>query len=127
MKKICRPRLAYHVTPADNLTSILADGLQPRVGERASLIGELNPGVYLFPSVEALQDGLSNWLGEHFDDHQLLRVLAVDISGLESTAGAGFEVIVTQSVDSSRIMMILDEDLKPVLAPHASCPAPTPT
>lgn len=58
----------YHVTLLSNLESILKDGLLPKVGERSMQARESKPAVYLFPSIEDMEDALMNWLGDLFID-----------------------------------------------------------
>lgn len=103
--------LVYHVTPSANVTSILALGLQPRVGERSSMLGEPAPATYLFSSWEALEDGLTNWLGDQFGDDEPLALLAVRTKGLqlEPTPGAEFEVVCRQTIPPSAIRVLSHE------------------
>lgn len=68
----------YHVTPADNLDSIMRFGLCPRIGNRASAYGEDAPKVYLFGHRKDVDNALMNWLGDEFDDDIALAVLQVE-------------------------------------------------
>ena len=68
----------YHVTPADNLDSIMRFGLCPSIGERASAYGEDAPKVYLFGHRKDVDNALMNWLGDEFDDDVALAVLKVE-------------------------------------------------
>lgn len=68
----------YHVTPADNLDSIMRVGLRPRIGERASAYGEDAPKVYLFGHRKNVDNALMNWLGDEFDNDVALAVLQVE-------------------------------------------------
>ena len=59
---------AYHVTRAENIGSIMKDGLVPAIGERSEKLGEQTPAVYLFTSLENMDNALWNWLGEEFEE-----------------------------------------------------------
>lgn len=68
----------YHVTPADNLDSIMRVGLRPSIGHRAISCGEDTPQVYLFGHRKDVDNALMNWLGDEFDDDVALAVLRVE-------------------------------------------------
>jgi hypothetical protein len=57
-----------HVTPLDNLYSILSKGLEPKIGTRSQKIEEKTPAIYLFNSLDDCNNALMNWLGEEFDE-----------------------------------------------------------
>lgn len=44
----------FHVTPMDNLKSILKNGLIASIGERSEDCGESFPAIWLFPDYEVL-------------------------------------------------------------------------
>lgn len=69
--------MPWHITPIDNVESILKEGLQPRIGERSRAIGEEIPAVYLFSSVDAFLD--AQWIGDVFDEDAKLAILHVAI------------------------------------------------
>tara|TARA_Y100000780_G_scaffold223601_1_gene234111 strand:+ start:319 stop:693 length:375 start_codon:yes stop_codon:yes gene_type:complete len=103
---------AYHVTLAENLTSILREGLQPRIGERSAALGEDVPRVYLFPSREDCETALSSWLGECFEDveeHGLL-ILAIDVDGLTLDSDVGYEMTTSDTIEPARIASVFRED-----------------
>ncbi len=62
-------RVLYHITLSENIPSIRARGLIPKIGERSKEFGESDPGVFLFTSKEGAYNALSNWLGEWYDMH----------------------------------------------------------
>lgn len=100
---ITQKTVFYHVTPVENLDSILTYGLHPAIGDRSQEIGETDAAVYLFPSYAHLVDGLGNWLGECFDDEDELVVLEVDGYGLLFFESAGYEITVIESISPDRI------------------------
>ena len=62
----------YHVTPSSNVDSIRKNGLQPRIGERSLAAGEKSPAVFLFANKDDLEQALLSWLGEIFEDEDLV-------------------------------------------------------
>lgn len=113
------PSYVYHVTPAENLPSITASGLQPRIGERAANLGEPKPAVYLFSSWDALEDGLTNWLVDEFEEDVRLAILAVDTKGipLQRARGAEFEMTCEVPIPASAIKVVsADIDAEPASA-----------
>lgn len=73
-----KPNRYFHVTPKNNLNSILSDGLIAQIGERSSEIGERQNAVFLFPNFEEMNNALYNWLGEAFEDVDLV-ILQIDL------------------------------------------------
>tara|TARA_R110001592_G_scaffold11793_2_gene57691 strand:- start:2829 stop:12416 length:9588 start_codon:yes stop_codon:yes gene_type:complete len=53
----------YHVTPLDQISNILETGLKPLVGPRSERM-ELEPRVYLFGGLDAVEQALMNWFGD---------------------------------------------------------------
>lgn len=84
----------FHVTPTANVDSILASGLEPRIGPRSSELGEAQPRVYLFVRREDAIEAVTNWMGEAFDDEPL-SLLTVQRGGLPLAVTEGFDVEVT--------------------------------
>lgn len=94
--------VVYHVTPTKNLPSIMKNGLIPQIGNRSSQIDGEEEGIYIFPSLEDLED--AHWLGDEFDEDEELSVLEIDVSGIplvDSTVG--FEKIIKVPVSPDRI------------------------
>lgn len=56
--------MAYHVTLASNIPSIMRDGIIPAIGENSLACGESEARVYAFINREELVSALLNWLGE---------------------------------------------------------------
>lgn len=61
----------YHVTEAENIPSIISDGLVPSIGARSKELGETREVIYFFPTEEDMNNALSNWLGEEFEDVEI--------------------------------------------------------
>ncbi len=53
----------YHVTPLDQVGTILETGLEPRIGPRSERM-ELEPRIWLFGDQESVDQALMNWLGD---------------------------------------------------------------
>ena len=96
--------IMYHVTPTKNLRSIMKNGLRPQIGDRsAKLHGEEN-GIFLFPTLDDVEDAVSNWLGDEFDEDEDLTLLAIDVSGLPLVdSNAGYEKIAKTAISPDRI------------------------
>ena len=101
-------RRLYHVTPARNLDSITRHGLVPQVGERSMAAGESSKASYFFPSVEALEHGLTNWLGDQFPDEEQLALLTVDVTvgHARPTPNAAYEASVIHVVPPVAINIV---------------------
>jgi hypothetical protein len=99
--------MLYHLTPTRNIRSIMQNGLIPRIGRRARLLGESTPAIYLFPSIEDAEDALEQWYGNEFSDNTRLALLAVNIPpGATEIAGAGYERIFTTPIPPQQIKII---------------------
>ena len=121
-------RTMFHVTPESNVDSILEQGLKPAIGRRSQELGESNPAIFLFVDVEAVENALSNWLGELFDDDQPLSLLMVDVEGLsfvEVDGVAGFEAHATLPLEPSRLTLV-SRDLDDVISIKAEVAAMAP-
>lgn len=58
----------YHVTLKENYEKIKNEGLVPSIGTLSQLAEENVARVYLFPSLEDMENALLNWLGEQIND-----------------------------------------------------------
>ncbi|GCD54288.1 hypothetical protein [Acetobacter pasteurianus] len=80
---------AFHVTPAENLPSIMRNGLEPRIGPRSEDLSEKYKAIYLFPNVEAMENALANWMAEAFDDDETLAVIHPKLRWKPRRSGRG--------------------------------------
>lgn len=94
----------YHVTPADNLDSIMRVGLRPSIGKRASEYGENEPKVYLFKYRKDVDNALLNWLGDEFDDDVVLAVLQVECDSVVP-GDAGYEYVCFETIAPECILL----------------------
>ena len=60
--------VVYHVSPTTNRASILSKGLIINIGKNSENFGENTEGIYLFPTMDDLENALENWLGELYED-----------------------------------------------------------
>lgn len=68
------------------------------------MLGELKDAIYLFPSIEDVENALSNWLGELFEDEEVLVVLEINITELDIVQSeAGYEILCFETIVPSRI------------------------
>ena len=95
----------YHVTEKKNLKSILENGLIPQIGERSKQLNE-SPAIFLFDSVEKLNDALMNWLGDEFEDIDLVSLKIETSNTLEYNE---FEVILRELIPSINISLFREE------------------
>lgn len=108
--------MLYHVTHAENLESILMRGLVPQIGPRSAQANEALRCVYLFTSAEACETALMNWLGDEFEDTELV-VLELDRAGVTGDVCAGFELACLHAITPERIRRVLDDNLQPFNGP----------
>jgi hypothetical protein len=93
--------VAWHVTPTRNVARIRKKGLLVKVPLD---MPEETPGVYLFPTMDAVKDAFGSWLDDRFDDDVPLTILEVDITGLSTTDGAPYEIVVTENISPVRVI-----------------------
>lgn len=104
-------RRVWHVTPVENLESIISDGLKPAIGPRSAELGEKVEAIYCFDSPEDLENALSNWMGDVFDEDQVLALLELDVpENALAGEGAGFEVVICSPIPVGNIR-ILSHDI----------------
>ena len=98
----------YHITRSENVSSIMASGLQPTKPMDMQDV----EGVYLFKSVDAAEDALMNWLGDRFDEDEPLTLLRVDSDGvgeIDTESAAGFEAISRAAISPEFISVEQEE------------------
>lgn len=98
--------LAYHLAYKKNLKAIKISGIVPNIPED---MPDEPSAVYLFVSLDALENALINWLGERLDEDEEIVVLVVDITGIPTIEGANFEHVVPSVIPANRIVKIIDE------------------
>jgi len=106
--------IGYHITNKEKLTSILKNGLEPRVPIDYGTEGDIK-GVYLFKNREDMNTAMSSWLGNRIDEweeetgEQYEEVeLIVDITGLDMIDIVEYEWTVTEHISPDRIIDIRD-------------------
>lgn len=100
----------YHVTPKRNIPKIMRDGLQPRRGARSRKAGETAPAIYVFPDWLSLEDGVTNWLGDEFDETAVLSVLELTVPTAWLTQDAvRWEATISYAVPPERIRVVVDD------------------
>ncbi len=99
-----KPVLFYHVTETSSVPSILKEGLQPRLGPRSDVMEDA-PAIFCFTSYEAMEDGVTNWISEEFNEEVRLSLLVIDATGLdyEIRNGLAWEACFTTAIPSNRI------------------------
>lgn len=114
-----KEHIYYHVTLLRNVPSIRKHGLIPQLGERSIEGNELTPGVFLFPTKADMENALSNWLGQWYNEHYgedcPLAILQVRLPSdvlLEKT-NTDYEVV-CRTVISSACIRFFDEQGRPL-------------
>lgn len=115
-----KPNRYFHVTPKDNLDSILSNGLIAQIGERSLEIRERQNAVFLFPNFEEMNNALYNWLGEAFEDIDLI-ILQIDLPDdfpvyreVDSNGNDFYEVHCTCDISEEYITAVYDESYEPL-------------
>jgi hypothetical protein len=103
---IDQKQYGYHVTYEENLESIREHGLLLKTPDDMDDIF----GVYMFQSMEDVDNALTNWLGERLDEDKHLKILKVDITGLKQSSDVDYEVIILEPIDYYRVVDVIDED-----------------
>lgn len=105
----------FHVTPMGNLESILQNGLLPMMGERSIDCNEHQKAIYLFRSITDMDNALLNWLGECFEDIDLV-ILQIDVpdgfpitTEKDSNGDEFFESVCLEPIPVDYISAIYDE------------------
>ena len=108
----------YHVTPVENIPSILEHGLLPRIGENSADFGETIPAVFCFPTLQDCDTALGQWLGEIFmgegedDEDEGIELVIIEIKPKElpDRSDVPFEVAFHRAIPPSEISRVLNED-----------------
>lgn len=102
----------YHITTADALTAILAQGLVPQIGPRSKMLNETMPRVYFFSDMSSLEDAMVNWINNAFSEEETLYVLECNLEDLDITSQENqFELVCRQTIAPSLITKVYTEDL----------------
>lgn len=102
----------YHVTTLQAVSSIIENGLVPTIGPRSAKLNEPRAAIYLFPTLEHVEEALSNWLGDEFDDEDELAVIEIDREAV--VPDTEFEVIVYDAICPSEITAVLNEEFEAI-------------
>ncbi len=59
----------FHLSLKSNEQSILENGLKPFIGERSKILGESVARIYLFPTMEDVENALLGWFGDWCEEN----------------------------------------------------------
>lgn len=104
----------YHITPVENLSSIMTDGLLPQIGDRSADLGGPEPAIYCFTSREACETALGSWLGDEFEGVDELAIIELQWPGDIEYSGVGYEVLIKDVVPVDSFLQIYAEDWRPM-------------
>lgn len=96
----------YHISPNKNIRNILKNGLLPSRGERSSQL-EIEDGIFLFVSLEAVRNALSNWLSDEFDEDEKLALFQVDLD--EAIPANHYEIMIKYPIPPQYIKLLTDD------------------
>lgn len=98
----------WHITPEENVNSILENGLIPQIGARSRNADEPVPAIYLFGSKEEAEDAAMNWLGDEFEEteEENLALLQVKIPTNIEVKKEAFEYQVFEPIPAENIKVI---------------------
>jgi hypothetical protein len=88
------------------------DGLIPQTGPRAEALGEGEDGIYLFKTIDDVDNALTNWFFDVVEEDEKLALLEVAIppdARILSTA-ADYEIVVADPIPPQYIKVV-HEDL----------------
>lgn len=91
-------QFGWHVTPRRSVRNILREGLLPRIGPRAQQLGESQPAVYLFTSLEACLEGVEQWAADAMPDEPLALLRVRIPRDADEARGAAFERCITSAI-----------------------------
>lgn len=97
----------YHVTSASNIESIRQNGLIPQIGTRSLELGETISRIYLFTNKNACEEALMNWLGDYFEDEEIV-ILEIESVHVQGVSEAEYEIACEHLIPFKNVK-ILDE------------------
>lgn len=95
----------YHITPTSNIPQILKHGLIPSLGNRSSLMENENR-IYMFGSMEDVENAVSNWLGDEFDEDVPLSLLKISLPPSWPLGKEAFEYTTSKPIPSNLITVL---------------------
>jgi hypothetical protein len=96
-------RVFYHVTSANNIPSILKNGLVPQIGNRSAKIHEDQPEIFMFADIASLEDAMQNWLLDEFDEDEPLKILKITLPENHPISKNGSEITTTNPISPNNI------------------------
>jgi hypothetical protein len=100
----------YHVTSASNIESIRQNGLIPQIGARSLELGETISRIYLFTSKKFCEDGLMNWLGDYFEDEEIV-ILEIESVHVQGVSEVEYEIACEHAISFKNIKIFNEQFL----------------
>lgn len=94
----------FHLTPSENVSSILKQGLIPQSGPRSEKVSD--HGIFLFPTMEDVEDGWSHWMETEIDDDVPLALLKVVLPEGAEANWMGWEVVCYDPIPPQNIEVV---------------------
>ena len=107
MRKLAIFSKLYHVTPVSNVPTILDRGLEPHTPEDF----KDEKAVYLFKNKVSAEEAVLNWLGDRFEEDEVMSLLSVDEQKLKELgiqvypSTAEYEVLVKTTIPPGAIKL----------------------
>lgn len=118
-------RTVFHVTTSTSFASIRSQGLIPAIGPRAAAAKESEPAIYCFSNRAALEDGMTGWLADAFEDEgagsEAWIVLELALpQGVSVRHEVPWETIVTTPLSFDVVRCVMNEALEPSEPPDST-------
>lgn len=98
----------YHVTPAQNIDSILKDGLIPQIGARSALAND-RCAIYLFKGRNSVDNAMMNWFCDEFDEDETFALFKINRNALDkgyAYSEVEWELAYTKTIPPAAITLI---------------------
>ncbi len=100
--------MLYHITPSDNVESILEKGLEPRIGRSSRANGETEPAVYLLRDLSDAKYLIETWYYEVFREDMSLLSIDATPEEIGGVIREGWEVVTKERISPTLIEEFLD-------------------
>lgn len=106
MKNLREKMKLFHVTTKNNYSNIKNEGLTPTLGKNSLSFGEKIPLIYFFKDMISAEDAISNWLGDCYEEDEILVLLSVTVSAdLIFKSSADYECFVSTPISKENIKL----------------------
>lgn len=102
----------YHVTPYQNIDSIMQNGIIPQIGPLSKKLREPHPAVFLFNDIISAEEAIMNWYGNEFSEDTKFAMIHINLpinqhTNLTYDGRVGYECQYHGIIDSRWITHII--------------------